>query len=408
MTGGSVDGARLTTIVMHLRATFHELGVARLLTHGGWDEVASSVKVWVYHLMRLLCPEVQFCQGNWKTDYLCRAVLSGWWQNHGHKFVPIHNDTTSVKNEETPSSSPNLPGTIPPSTTASTDVGMVSATSSALKRARTNSNPESPLDPGTSDSSTGQAVGQDGSNNSGPTIKKARIISRRPQVHLFPTDVTKGTESIDLEGNQASSTNRGSTASEAPPISNSVGNGASHNETVASTPALSGSTEAATPPQGPRLQERLIPATMANVASDPAKAQTGPMSGVMLTGPGIQTASTSSSEPTPSTLGAPALPPVVTANAAVKRKATAQPKPTKARRPAAPKDRNKTVKITGDASHPFNIARAEFIRKGGPKQTVGQFYDWAKGLSESEWLSITAVEKPRVECQRAAESPEVS
>ncbi|KAK1221429.1 hypothetical protein PQX77_015757 [Marasmius sp. AFHP31] len=270
--------------------------------------------------MRILCPELQLCYGNWKTEYLCRANFSGWWRNHGIKYLQVPQKANPPKEASlTPSASSTASAT--PSASSMTGTDPSTSPSGPLKRTRDDSDPGESSDLGTSTDMDGQDKASDLSL---PPIKRSKTMSsRRKRIELFGSkiDIPKISEPISLEPNQGVSSATPVTA----PTSTNMDSASPGSGSLPAKPGL--------PPLliALKSQEHPVPAAMGGItptsSTRPSVAEEHP---------------TRAAEPPaiaePSTIAVE--PPTITAGKQVKKKATP-------RRPPAPKTdkRNEILKI---------------------------------------------------------------
>ncbi|KAL0067800.1 hypothetical protein AAF712_005240 [Marasmius tenuissimus] len=147
---------RCGAILRDCRGVWFMFGSAGMITSGSWDQLMPLVRVGYYRIMRVLAPELQLCEGNWKADRVAKEGFSSWWQNHGKKLLKAHlakkeaektqvnggaSDTSGTSSGSltvVSRSTPALPPTpisrstpVPPSTPTPTPMGVLVSTTPA-------------------------------------------------------------------------------------------------------------------------------------------------------------------------------------------------------------------------------------------------------------------------------------
>ncbi|KAK1225794.1 hypothetical protein PQX77_011260 [Marasmius sp. AFHP31] len=418
LDGKPVHGSRLTSIGKYLRGSWHELAAAGMLKSGSWELVAPSAKVRVFILMWTNCPELQLCYGNWKTDYLCRAAFSGWFGNHGYKYlqpeqqkIKLPKKKAALSASSTGTTTPSATGTDPSATITPSAASTTSSESSIStpdsapsttnlseptttpsgfsKRTRDDNVPDFP-DSGTSTDMDSQDQTRDPIPPPAKRVKNTPVPRPRPQVQLFGSEI-EITGPINLEPNQASSVSSDSLPLPMPQTPLGIDHGVSSapsltvpTPTVDTHPVPLGSGNLLTQPASHPL-----PAAPLESREHPAPATTGSVSSTQVQpGPAIQNAAQVASSIPPAVISqAPEEPPTIAADKQVMEKAGTQSK--LARRPPKPKagKLDEPLKITGDANTAINLAKAAYISQK-PDATKGEFYAWSKGLPLSEWQAF--------------------
>ncbi|KAF8200586.1 hypothetical protein K438DRAFT_1966053 [Mycena galopus ATCC 62051] len=76
---------------------FHDLGQRGLAPGSGWSTAGITAKSEFRRMMENYCPELRFCDANWKADWVATQTYSNWKASHGAKYQLQQH---SIKSEE--------------------------------------------------------------------------------------------------------------------------------------------------------------------------------------------------------------------------------------------------------------------------------------------------------------------